>query len=73
MKSFSVWSEGYAATGESSPAEFLGVFEGKNFKDACYNALVKLEWDLSYYNSKSNSYWACRFYDNEIDARKNFG
>lgn len=88
LKEFEIWSEGYAATGESEQAVFYGVHKGRNFQDACmrYFLLAELnqrEWhdanDSYYdtsrfdYNGNSNSIWACKLYDNEADARKNFG
>ena len=34
MKDFEVWTEGYAVTGNSSPAILHGTFKGETFKDA---------------------------------------
>jgi len=76
MNKFEIWIEGYSATGQRDGARRLGddeLFEGVTFKDACKNALLRLKWNMSNYNEANNSYWACRFYDNEIDARKAFG
>jgi hypothetical protein len=59
------------------------VWKGISFQQACVNALNELNWDMlstmpqalghSHYNPKTNSYWACRFFDNEEDARRSFG
>lgn len=79
MQKFEVWSEGYAATGQSGNAQRLTIgnedtlWEGESFQKACENALRTLEWDMSYYDKKRNTYWACRFFENEVDARKSFG
>lgn len=74
---YEVWIEGYAATGEYAEASRLGedgeLFSGNTFADACRNAIIKLKWNTNYYNEQSNSYWGCRFYDNEQDARRSFG
>lgn len=35
MKKFQVWIEGYAATGEHSPASLIGEVEAENFDEAC--------------------------------------
>jgi len=77
---YNVWVEGYSATGQSAPAQQLinpnsdsGMWEADSFKEACKKALIGLKWDYLYYNEASNSYWACRFYDNEKDARIDFG
>lgn len=37
MKTFEIWMEGYAATGESSPAHKIGEAEGETFEEACQN------------------------------------
>lgn len=69
-----VWTEGYAATGQSSPAKFWGTYEAPTFKEACLKWVETLGAEgQSYYNKENNTYWGCRFFDNEIDARKSFG
>jgi hypothetical protein len=79
MEKYQVWSEGYSATGNSSDAQRLTrkgedtLWEGETFKDACENALRTLKWEMKYYDKDRNTYWGCRFYDNEADARKSFG
>lgn len=78
MGNYQVWIEGYAATGESAMAGRLTrknedtLWQGETFKAACENALRTLKWDMSYYNKERNTYWMCRFFDNEIDARRSF-
>lgn len=72
-KLFNVYIEGYCCSGDSSKASYLGQFKGKTFEEACERALKEKSWDMSYYDRKSNTYWACRFFDNEEDARKCFG
>lgn len=37
MKTYEIWMEGYAATGEHGTARFIGTAEGTNFEDACRN------------------------------------
>jgi hypothetical protein len=70
---FEIWNEGYACTGNSGIAQFLGLEEGKNFSEACKKALIRNGWDMSYYDEECNQYWGCRFFDNEFEARKSFG
>lgn len=72
MKLFSVWSEGYAATGEQSKAIYHGKWKGKTFADAC-EAWAKYTGQFSYFNKSSLTYWGCKLYDNGTDARKHFG
>ncbi len=73
MKTYKVWLEGFKATGEEGTADYLGCFDGDNFKQACKNAIKYLGWSLELYNEKENSYWGCRFFKSEKKARKSFG
>jgi hypothetical protein len=79
-KMFEVWSEGYAATGESSGATFHGKTMAETFDEACIKLVGKdLDTDESEkdgYNRTSNgkmSIWGCELFDNEKDARASFG
>ena len=71
MIRFGIWMEGYAATGESAGASFVGESTGEDFKDACQN-WYKNNPD-PYYSKENNSYWGCRLFDNQTDAMKTFG
>ncbi|MCH7312897.1 hypothetical protein [Acinetobacter sp. ANC 3882] len=75
MKSYQVWLEGYAATGEHQPAQFVDGVDAVSFVDAVKSALQNKEWDMKYLNIVRDNpvYWGCRFYDNEEEARKAFG
>lgn len=73
MKKYPVWMEGFQITGNSARAKFLGVYEAQTFKAACKKALLDSDRDMSHYDPKQNTYWGCRFFDNEIDARRSFG
>jgi hypothetical protein len=66
---YQVWLEGYQATGDYGEAQLLGEVEANTFKEAC----VKLLKDDEYFNEKYLTVWGCRLYDNEKEARKNFG
>ena len=66
---YEIWGEGYAATGQSAGAYFFGKQEAKTFQEAC-DIFFK---DDKYYDSKHLSHWSCHLFDNEKDARKNFG
>lgn len=88
MKEYEIWIEGYAATGEHSPASFIGKSKGDNFEDACKNFeypenIMSFLGDeiIIHKGDKLKldthypypSIWACILYDNETDARKSFG
>ena len=69
MKEYEIWSEGYAATGESAPAHLHGKQEAESFFEACL-----IFFKGSYlFNVDRMTYWGCRLFDNETDARKSFG
>jgi hypothetical protein len=78
---YQVWSEGYAATGNSGEAFQLNLtngtctmWKGDTFRAACINAMLSIGWEIDhYYDYGKNTYWGCRFFDNEQDARKSFG
>lgn len=78
-KKFHIWSEGYSITGNSSGAIYLGEFEADTFEHACDKWAKTLTDDYSRkcYSpakyGKPPSFWGCRLYDNEADARKAFG
>lgn len=64
---FEIWSEGYVVTGNSAGAHFHGTAEGATFREACD---VLLGGDPYY---RSGTYYGCRLFDNEADARREFG
>lgn len=75
MNKFTIWAEGYVATGDSAPASCLGVFEAESFDDAvvqCKNSSKDAQ--LFYKNNMGSwSYWGCMLFDNEYAARRNYG
>jgi len=81
IKEFEVWLEGYCATGCENgpvPAQFIGKFEAQDFRDACHIAAMTIAHGnlytfFKYYSINHNTWWACRFFDNEADARESFG
>lgn len=66
---YEIWSEGYRATGQSGTANFMGKAAGDNFKKACASFFK----GDAYYSVHNNTYWACKLYDNKIDASRSFG
>ena len=69
MKTFEIWSEGYIITGGSGTALLRGKIKADSFKEACD---ILFGGDR-FYNPKNLTYWGCRLFDNETDARKAFG
>lgn len=72
MKEFEIWSEGYAVTGNSAEATYFGTSKGKDFREACRNFFSKRD-DRNQFDYKAMTYWGCRLFDNEGEARKAFG
>ena len=79
MKEYEVWTEGYAATGQSAGAMFHGKVFAETFDDACIKLLGEdLDKDKTTKDGYSRSagrltVWGCGCYDNEDDAREYFG
>lgn len=69
LKTYTIWAEGYAATGQSGTAQVMGQATGKTFKEAC----DKLFAGDKLYNPNTLRYWGCNLFDNETEARKSFG
>jgi len=78
LKTFSLWVEGYAATGDFGTATFYARVEGVDFNEAVRAYVEKLPpGDKKYwsFDAASNQWrmWGCRAFDNEADARRAFG
>lgn len=65
------------------PGELDSKWKGITFQQAVVKALNELKWTMlsemaqgcggCLYDPKRNTYWGCRFYNNEEEARKSFG
>lgn len=73
MEKYEIWLEGFSITGSHGKAECLGIYEGETFEKACETALEHEGYDMDFYNDKTNTYWGCRLFDNEGQARASFG
>lgn len=73
MKTWDIWSEGYQCTGDRSGALLHGQAEGRTFKEACQRFAYRNPAFLRYFDDKHMTYWGCRLFNNERDARKVFG
>ena len=80
-KQYKIWVEGFSATGQHSTAQYLGTQAADSFREACdmyYLAKAKESyWKNTVldpnYNSEIGSYWGCKLFDNEAEARRRFG
>lgn len=75
VKQYEIWSEGFADSRELHQAYLFGCGEGETFREACINFMNadKQHKELRYFNVKDLTFWGCRLFDNEADARKSFG
>ena len=70
---YEIWSEGYRITGNSSGAWKMGEAEGGTFEEACQAFMKGYEYADVRYDSKHNTFWACRLFPTEEQARESFG
>ena len=74
MMQYEVWTEGYTISGSVSGADFHGIFESDTFAGACLGFRDSLpQKSLHYFNDEQLTFFGCKFFDNESDARKSFG
>lgn len=70
---YEIWSEGYITTGEHDGAVYHGKSTGVDFRDACVHFAQTHPIFEKYFDEKELTFWACRLFDNEADARESFG
>jgi len=69
---WAVWSEGYSTNSDRSAAQRMGVYEADSFQEAC--DIFGKQADMpELYDSVKLTYWGCRLFDNETDARALYG
>lgn len=75
MKTYAIWIEGYRATGEHGTAyKAASGIEASSFEEAVKKfARTKEAEDCGNFNEKHLTFWGCRTFDNENDARKSYG
>lgn len=77
IRDFSLWVEGYVATGESCCAYYLGTFRAKSFGDAveAWKRTQSREVQRTVYKHDKGPwvYWERQIFDNEAQARVSFG
>lgn len=67
-----IWMEGYSATGQSAPARCVGTFRAVSFQKAC-ETWAQTSESPSLFNADALTYWGCRLYPSEAEARSTFG
>lgn len=84
-KKYEIWVEGFQVTGQSSRAQKIGEIKANSFLEACRKLCGKMNdyseetrginIDTGQVVVKRNNphIWGCKLFDNEKDARRNFG
>ena len=76
---YEIWVEGYAATGSYGEAQKIGEAEADSFDEAVQIIDEEIKHDgrdfgeLRHEKTGHWSFWGCRLFDNENDARASFG
>mgnify|MGYP001558232287 CR=1 FL=1 len=68
---FEIWSEGFMTQGQQkpNPAIFFGKVEAETFKEACIEKFDRMRL----FDVENMTYWGCKLFDNQEDARRKFG
>lgn len=72
-REYEIWSEGWRTNGDSGGAYLHARATGEDFPAACRNLAAKDPGFAAYFNAERLTYWGCRLFDNEFDARRAFG
>lgn len=72
-----LWMEGFRISGKCLPAKFCGTFEANTLRIAVHMYMDSIDSPVEkkqfIITPKTLSYWNCKFFDNEVDARRTFG
>lgn len=68
-----IWSEGFVATGESGTAFHHGDAAGATLQEACDALAARDPKFRAHYDRTRMTFWGCRLFDNETDARRSYG
>lgn len=73
VKEFEIWSEGFEVMEGRGLAMCHGKLTASSFKEAC-DKLAEIDKGFNlYYSPEKMTYWGCRLFDNEMQARESFG
>jgi len=74
MRKYEVWMEGHGAQGNAAGAHLVGKYMASDFAEACRLAFTEDDGSLDeLFNPDTLTYWGCGLFDNEMDARRNYG
>jgi hypothetical protein len=72
-REYEVWVEGFSAMEQKGQAGVFGRITTGSFKEACILLARDMPEAERYFNQERLTWWGCRLFDNEADARKAFG
>ena len=72
MKEWQIWAGGYSATGGAGKATLLTKQKAESFLSAIEKWKTVAQ-SPQLINPDNLTYWGCRLFDNETEARKSFG
>lgn len=73
---FDIWMEGFSVTGGRGAAAYMDTVEASDFPSACQQLADRFEAegrDFGDYDPEDLSFWGCRLFPSEAEARKTFG
>ena len=74
MKTYEIYMEGFATTGQSGGAEFVASVQANCFKEACEKHYSDKGSAYYYnYNKEHNTYWGCELFQTLHKAQRRFG
>lgn len=68
-----LWMEGFQVMEGSAQAEYCGTYQAKTLREAVEMWIAEDTRRRGLVDLERLTYWSCRFFDNEADARKSFG
>ena len=72
-RTIEVWTEGFASTSQSAGAMSWGSTLARSLQEACGKIAVQKPKFKEYYDPARMTWWGCKIFDNEKDARRSFG
>lgn len=67
---FEIWAEGYRVTGGDAPATLMGIANGENFIDAVSAFAGASPEFARHLDMERLTYWGCRLFATETEARR---
>lgn len=67
-----IWSEGYIATGDHGLARFWKTIDAQSLQEATDLLARDDEKFRKHYDRNRMTWWGCRLFDNEEQARETF-